>query len=162
MKTKLNRPTRGPASRSVARRMAVQAPDRCLGCGGETRATSYGRWCDHCGGVVRASGFYVRLVAQAKDPGFEGAGPDGKVQILKDSSLGDYTVGWWIESKTRIRNPISDGTNWTTKLTLRTHTFTTLDGLREAVLHAPDFPRMLKLEPGPSIEPEEAGILQIT
>lgn len=136
---------------------------KCDGCGGPTREVSHGAWCDACGGVVRPDGFYVRLVASFKDAGtppYVGLGPAGEIQILKDTSLGDYTVSWWVNTKTQVEG--REG--WTEAVALRTRTYSSLRLLIDDVSgpgHHLDTPSMLKVVPGPSITGDESVALRI-
>jgi len=72
---------------------------RCRGCDAIAQESSYGPWCDACGGVMfRAGEPYVRHVATAS-----GAGGDFK--ILYDHSFRQYSVAvtrnikTWVELK---------------------------------------------------------------
>lgn len=54
----------------------------CPTCSATTRTTSYGEWCDTCGGVRRVNGsFYVREAARV-----------GDYKVLYDDSLAEYTA----------------------------------------------------------------------
>lgn len=71
----------------------------CRNCESEARETSYGPWCDACGGVYLRKGEpYVRHVATAKGHG-------GEFPILYDHTLGGYTFSYqrlvrtWVQLK---------------------------------------------------------------
>src|SRR6266496_1181193 len=60
----------------------------CRNCGGQARETSYGPFCDRCGGVwLRPGEPYVRHVATAKGEG-------GEFPILYDHSLSEYAFSF--------------------------------------------------------------------
>jgi len=170
MKTKVNKPKRTPVrrrrsigeeviSKSVAKRLAVQMPDGCFGCGASTRITTHGRWCDQCGGVliVRSGsiGFYVRLVASFEDLIFKGLGTDGAILLLKDASLADYTVSWWGEKIKRV-----DGVDVKVPY-LWTITAATIPGMLKSLNETPGAPRPIRWVAGPSIEKSESAALRI-
>lgn len=61
---------------------------KCLKCGGESIQTSYGPWCNTCGGVMCSNGEpYVRHVATVK-----GAG--GEYTIIYDYSISQYSFSY--------------------------------------------------------------------
>lgn len=60
----------------------------CPHCDSPTRETSYGGWCDSCGGVRRAKdNFYVRSVVRVHGPGRE-----KHLDINYDDSFKAYSV----------------------------------------------------------------------
>jgi len=69
---------------------------RCRGCDAIAIETSYGPWCDVCGGVMLRTGEpYVRHVATA-------SGPGGEFKILFDHTLRTYTVSVPMKTRTWI------------------------------------------------------------
>lgn len=123
---------------------------KCRSCGGDAISSSYGPWCDPCGGVYFDKGKpYVRHVATAK-----GAG--GEFKILFDHSLGSYVFSVQREVKVwvKVRNEFKQG--------VRTFTHNgTLDAMiamaqPEARGDAHDLPQLLT---GTGATPEEVATL---